>query len=101
MLKIILGPGYDQAYRDLVQNDSELKDHIAVIVELFKKNPNDTRLENHALTKKMEGRWAFSITDDIRIVYKWSNKTTARFLAIGPHIKVYRKNRPRKQSPKR
>ncbi len=56
---------------------------------LTQKNPNDTRLDNHQLTKRMEGKWAFSITDDIRIVYEWLGKNTARFLAIGGHSKIY------------
>lgn len=56
MVKIRLGPGYDQMYRDLVQGDQELKDYIADLVNLFKRNPNDTRLDNHPLTKKMAGQ---------------------------------------------
>jgi len=39
----------------------------------------------------MKGKWAFSVTDDIRIVYEWLGKTTVRFLAIGRHSKVYKK----------
>lgn len=57
----------------------------------FQNNPDDTRLDNHALSKRMEGKWAFSITDDIRIVYEWLSKTTVRFLAIGGHKKVYKR----------
>jgi len=37
----------------------------------------------------MKGKFAFSITDDIRIVYEWLGKSTVRFLAIGEHEKVY------------
>lgn len=91
MVKIRFGPGYDRMYRDLVQNDQELKDNIADLVNLFKRNPNDTRLDNHTLTKKMEGQWAFSITGDIRIVYEWMSRTTVRFLAIGGHKRVYKR----------
>ena len=83
MLNIRLGRGYDQLYRNLIQNDSELKDRIIALINLFEKNPNDTRLSKHALTKKMKGKWAFSIT-------------TVLFLSIGPHKQVYKK-----QSPKR
>ncbi len=100
MIKIRLGPTYEQPYKDLVQDDQEFKDHVVELVGLFRKNPNDTRLDNHALTKKMQGKWAFSITDDIRIVYEWLGKTTVRFWDIGPHIKVYPK-RVIKKSPKR
>ena len=60
-------------------------------IKIFRKNPNDSRLRNHALTKKMKGKFAFSITDNIRIVYEWLGKSTIRFLAIGTHNKVYKK----------
>jgi mRNA-degrading endonuclease YafQ of YafQ-DinJ toxin-antitoxin module len=59
-------------------------------VSWFRKNPGDTRLDNHDLKKKMFGQRAFSITDDIRIVYKWLGKNEVRFLAIGGHSKVYK-----------
>ena len=96
MPKVVLSSDFDNEYQDLQKNYPEIKSVINQKVIWFKKNPQDSRLENHPLTKKMTGKWAFSITDDIRIVYRWTNKTTARFLEIGPHSKVYKK-----QSPKR
>lgn len=74
---------------EIVLVDPSLEKEVEKRTEWFRKNPQDTRLDNHNLTKRMEGKWAFSITDDIRIVYEWTNKTTVRFLAIGPHSKVY------------
>ncbi len=37
----------------------------------------------------MKGKFAFSITGDMRIIYEWLGKNTVRFLAIGGHKKVY------------
>lgn len=59
---------------------------------LFEKNHTDTRLQNHPLHKRLEGKWAFSVNEDIRIVYEWIGKTTVRFLAIGRHETVYKKS---------
>lgn len=67
----------------------ELEPFVKERMHWFQKNPNDTRLYNHALTKRMDGIWAFSVTPDIRIVYEWIGKTTVRFLLIGPHRRVY------------
>lgn len=91
MPKITKPPDFQQMYLDICGKLPSLKAEIDQRMIWFQRNPTDTRLDNHALTKKMEGQWAFSITDDIRIVYEWTNKTTARFLAIGPHKKVYSK----------
>lgn len=92
MIKIKPSGRFNLMYRDLVKNDPELLDLVADAIRVFEKNPDDTRLRNHALKKSMKGRWAFSITSDIRIVYRWVGKNVVRFLAIGPHRKVYKKS---------
>lgn len=75
---------------ELYVKNPELEIEVNQRVNWFQNNPEDTRLNNHALTKRLEGKWAFSITDDIRIVYELLSKTTVRFLAIGGHKKVYK-----------
>ena len=37
------------------------QEEIAQRVQWFKKNPDDTRLDNHELTKKMAGQWRLSV----------------------------------------
>lgn len=91
MLKIEFGGRFDRMYRDLVRGNFPLRKEAAKRIFWFRRNPNDSRLHNHALTKKMRGKFAFSITDDIRIVYQWLGKSTVRFLAVGTHNKVYKK----------
>ena len=81
---------FEQQYQDLIIDYPELADVVEKKVKWFLHNPEDTRLDNHSLTKTMEGKWSFSITDDIRIVYEWVGKSTVRFLAIGGHGKVYK-----------
>ncbi len=91
MVKIRELGEYVEMLEDLLVEDSALESVIRERTKWFRKNPNDTRLDNHPLTKRMEGKWAFSITDDVRIVYKWLSKTTVRFLGIGGHGKVYKR----------
>jgi len=89
MIKIQLSGNYDSMYRELVGEDKELRNILAEKVKWFRRNPEDTRLDNHPLRKSLKGKWAFSINDDIRIVYEWLDKTFARFLSIGRHVRVY------------
>lgn len=91
MVKIIIRGQFQQLLDKLYLEHSDLEPVVAEKVKWFKNNPNDTRLDNHPLKRSMAGQWAFSITDDIRIVYEWLGKTTVRFLAIGGHRKVYRR----------
>ncbi len=69
--------------------DDELYGLILQREKLFMNKPNDSRLDNHALRKRMKGKFAFSITGDMRIIYEWLGKNTVRLLAIGGHKKVY------------
>ncbi len=101
MPKIDRNGEFEQEYAKLCEAGPLLEAEIQKRIRWFKKNPNDTRLDYHPLTKTMVSKWAFSITDDIRIVYEWTNQTTVRFLAIGPHNKVYPRKVIKKQSPKR
>lgn len=99
MVKVKRSGKFDIQLRELSLRDLELNKLIEKRVLLFMNNPGDTRLDNHPLTKRMSGKWAFSVTDDIRIVYEWLSKTTVRFKEIGTHKEVYTKIK--KQSPKR
>lgn len=76
-------------FAELLVEDSGINTLVFKRIGIFERNPADTRLRNHKLHGKMTGRFAFSITDDIRIIYKPTGKNTVRFLAIGPHEKVY------------
>lgn len=93
MINIQQSGDFHEQYLNIVKDNQELLDLIADTIRWFEKNPEDSRIRNHTLYKRMEGKWAFSITDDIRIVYEWLGTNTVRFLAIGTHPQVYnRKN---------
>lgn len=90
MVKILPRGNFERMYQKLLRYDPSLEAVVTQKVRWFKNNPEDTRLKNHPLRKKMKGKFAFSITGDIRIIYKWQGKNTARFLAIGGHKEVYK-----------
>ena len=82
---------FNHDYRELLVKEPNIKSTVDERIKWFSLNSNDTRLKDHSLLRTMLGRRAFRITNDIRIVYTWSSKTTVRFLYIGPHSKVYSK----------
>jgi len=92
MLKVEYTGLFRQKLRKLLEEQPKLRVTVQERTALFRTNPNDTRLANHALRKRLLDKWAFSITDDIRIVYCFMGKKTVRFLAIGTHATVYKKN---------
>ena len=91
MVKIEQSGKFSQLLDEICFENPELEIEINERTRWFQKNPNDSRLDNHPLTKRMIDKWSFSITDDTRIVYEWLGKSTVRFLAIGTHKKVYKR----------
>lgn len=91
MLKIKRIDDFDKMLEELCKEEVDILPMIKQRIKWFQKNPNDTRLDNHSLSKRLTGKYAFSIDDDIRIIYEKVGKSTVRFLAIGRHGKVYRK----------
>ena len=92
MVNIHRNGDYEQMLEELSDMDEGTLELVRAHVKLFRKNPEDTRLDNHPLHKRMKGKWAFSVDRDIRIVYEWVGKTTVRFVAIGRHQAVYKKS---------
>ena len=96
MIRIKYTHSFRQDLKNLLESDPSSEKRVDQAVSRFVKNPNDTRIQTHALKKRLKGKNAFSVTDDIRIVFEWLGKNQARFLAIGPHHQVYPGYRKRK-----
>lgn len=93
MIKVKYTGSFRQDLNNLLFDNPSLKKNIDKSVKLFVNNPEDSRLKTHALKKRLKGKYAFSVTDDIRIVFEWLGKNNVRFLAIGPHYHVYSRNK--------
>ncbi|MEW6236322.1 MAG: hypothetical protein AB1656_13125 [Candidatus Omnitrophota bacterium] len=60
------------------------------MLRIFKNNPFDHQLGNHALHGKQKGRRAISAGGDLRLVFiEINNYERVRFLAVGTHNQVY------------
>lgn len=97
MIEIEFSGKYWSMFRELIAENPPLKELIIQNISRFRKNLNDTRLRVHPLQKRMKGKWAFSITDDTRIVFELKGKHRVRFLAIGSHVAVYVRKRKKKK----
>jgi len=64
-------------------------------LRVFKNNPNDLQLNNHALKREWEGYRSIDITADYRAIYKeikQGKDIIAYFVAIGTHKMLYSSN---------
>ena len=89
MLKVKYAGEYQEKLKGLVERQPGLKDEIGKKMRWFRKNPMDARLGDHGLKRNLRGKRAFSITSDVRVVYRQTGKNSVDFLDIGGHEKVY------------
>jgi addiction module RelE/StbE family toxin len=88
MYRIELHPHFKRAYRKRVLPHEKLRKQVETRISLFKQNPSYPTLRDHALKGDKEGVRSFSVSGDMRILYK-RDTNTAYFLDIGTHSQVY------------
>ena len=54
----------------------------------FSINPRDPLLRTHRLKGELGGYWAFSVADDLRVVFRWEGEV-AFLVGLGSHDEVY------------
>ena len=68
----------------------KLMEKVLERIELFKKDPFNPLLKNHALTGHLYGRRAFSVTGDMRVIFKeYDNYFVVVMLDVGIHNQIY------------
>lgn len=89
MIKVHWDEGFKKAYRKKVKNNEGLKKRFWKVLESFVENPFNPRMRTHKLTGKLEGLWAFSVTYDCRVIFKFLDKSEVLLIDIGSHDEVY------------
>lgn len=79
---------FQKNYKARIAPYPKLSSRFAKRLGLFIRNPNDLLLKDHGLTGEKYGYRAFSITGDVRVVYKIV-ENTIWFYDIGSHNQVY------------
>jgi mRNA interferase YafQ len=54
----------------------------------FAAEPQDPLLRTHKLKGELEAYWAFSVDDDLRVVFRWEGEE-AFLVNLGSHDEVY------------
>ncbi len=88
-MNLRLSKNFRKYFKKRVLTGSSLANHYQKRVALFLENRNNPLLKDHKLTGKLKKYRAFSITGDVRVVYKEESKTTVTFIDIGSHNQVY------------
>lgn len=88
-MKIELHPVFQKNYKRRIAFSSKLVKKFQRRVHIFLDNPHHPTLRNHKLIGEKISLRAFSISGDLRVVYKELGKEHVLFLDIGTHNQVY------------
>jgi len=85
-MKIKFHKSFEKKYKKL---PAKLKSKVKERNKIFSENLFDPILNNHALQGKYSGYRSINITGDVRIVYKFLDKSVALFVDIDSHSNLY------------
>lgn len=78
---------FDKQYKKMTRT---LQQRVDVAIEKFRKNPFDPTLKNHPLKGRLKSKRVFSVTGNIRVVFKeFDNYAVILMLDVGNHPRVY------------
>lgn len=89
-MKVIFNKDFHRQYKKV---DVRIQNSVDERMRIFRRNPKDLELNNHALKKEWEGYKSIDITSDFRAVYKemdLGEDTVAYFVALDTHDKLYK-----------
>lgn len=89
-MKVEVTHDFIKIYKKRFSSKKNIQKRFDERVRRFSENPADSTLADHALSGRLQGHRAFSITGDIRVVY-YIHKDTAYLIDIGTHNQVYGK----------
>jgi len=89
-MKTYFTKSFKRAYKERIEPNLKLANKFEERYDLFLENPSNRLLSDHPLGKNLIGFRAFSVTKDIRVVYR-VHSNIAYFVDIGTHTQVYKK----------
>lgn len=89
MIEAAWSESFKRGYKKRVKSNLILKKKFWQRIELFLSDPFSVQLKTHKLGGKLFGLWAFSVDDDCRVVFEFTDDGKALFIDVGKHDEVY------------
>jgi len=89
MIEAAWSESFKRGYKKRVKSNPILKKKFWQRIDLFLSDPFSVQLKTHKLGGKLFGLWAFSVDDDRRVVFEFTDDGKALFTDVGKHEEVY------------
>jgi len=86
MISVITTKDYDKSFK---KKDKFVQGKAIERTKLFRRDPFNIVLNNHALKGEYSSRRSFNVTGDYRIIFFHINENTVVFSDIGTHPELY------------
>lgn len=86
--KIEFSKSFSRKAKKLLVRNQQLKDLYREALTVLSENPFEVSLDTHKLKGNLEGKYACSLTPDLRIIFKLT-PDTVHLIDIGTHDEVY------------
>ena len=87
-MKIFYHKTFRKHFKKRIAPNKKLQTRFYQRLNLLVQNPNHPLLKRHQLRGKKRVYWSFSVTGDIRVIYRIENKNVFLY-DIGTHGQVY------------
>lgn len=87
-MNVYFNKTFKKAYAKRIEPNKNLEERFEERYDLFIQNPSNSVLKDHPLGGRLKGYRAFSVTGDIRVVYRIFGNM-AYFVDVGTHNQVY------------
>lgn len=87
MINVITTKSFDKSFK---KKDKFIQKKARERTKLFREDPFNVVLNNHALAGEYENKRSFNVTGDCRIMFYYFNENTVVFSDIGTHPELYR-----------
>jgi len=90
MKQVQFAKSFEKSYAKRIAKNEKLRRSYASAYRQFILGVQDYPLFDHSLKGKMSGKRAFSVANDVRVIYIQSNPNKVIFIDIGSHNQVYK-----------
>jgi len=91
MVEVIFRKSFQQCFDSRIRPNPKLYDRFVERLKLFCRQSDNPILRDHSLVGKLNNNRAFSITSDIRVIYRIIDDGVVELFDIGTHDQVYGK----------
>lgn len=89
-MEVSFSNSFKKAFEKRVKS-AETEREFWIRVDLFMNDPFDPKLRTHKLSGKLKNLWSFTIENDVRVVFFFTDDKPKRvvFVDLGSHNEVY------------